>query len=111
MTVRTTVAPVRTWISYPVIGEPPSLAGAVHDTPADSKPRVATTAVVCPGSPFGVTALDAADRAPAPKAFTARTWRVYVVPLTRPVTVPLVAVRAIPVRVTAVPVAGVATIS
>ena len=81
--------------------------------PTEALPRVATTAVGAVANPTGVTALDGADRGPLPNRFTARTWRVYVVPLTRPVTVPLSAVRAMPVRVTtgAVPVVGVATIA
>ena len=37
-------------IVYPVIGEPPSLTGAVHDTTADASPAVANTPVGAPGA-------------------------------------------------------------
>ena len=37
-------------IVYPVIAEPPSLTGAVHDTTAEASPAVADTAVGAPGA-------------------------------------------------------------
>jgi len=90
---------------------PPSTIGAAHDRATVVFPRVPTTAVGSPGTPVGVTAFEAAESEPVPRAFTARTWRVYVVPLTRPVIVPDVAPAAMPVRVTIVPTkVGVATI-
>ena len=39
----------------------------------------------------GVAGLDSADSGPEPNMLTALTWKVYVVPLTSPVTVSLVA--------------------
>src|SRR3954447_1362977 len=47
----------------------------------------------------GVTALESAVKAPAPKTFTARTWKVYDRPFVSPLTVVPTAVRAIPVMV------------
>src|SRR3954447_4369002 len=47
----------------------------------------------------GVTALESAVKAPAPKLFTARTWKVYDRPFVSPLTVVPTAVRAIPVMV------------
>src|SRR4051812_11763136 len=47
----------------------------------------------------GVTALDGADSAPAPATVTARTWKVYDVPLVSPVIVKLLAAAGIPVTV------------
>jgi apolipoprotein N-acyltransferase len=44
---------------YVVMVEPPSLAGAVHDTVAWPSPATAETDVGAPGTPDGVTALDA----------------------------------------------------
>jgi len=37
-------------IVYPVIGEPPLLTGAVHDTTADALPGTAVTPVGAPGT-------------------------------------------------------------
>ena len=51
------------------MGEPPSLAGAVHETAADALPAVAWTEVGAPGmvgAGFGVTALDGLDACPVP---------------------------------------------
>jgi len=40
-------------IVYPVIAEPPSLTGAVHDTTAEASPAVADTPVGAPGADTG----------------------------------------------------------
>ena len=76
---------------YPVTGDPPSLAGAVHDTPAWACPPVAVTAVGAPGTVRGVTAALAPDDAEAPAELAAVTVNVYAVPLLKPVTVAEVA--------------------
>ena len=76
---------------YPVIGEPPLLTGAVHDTTATPFPAEAVTAAGAPGTVLGVTAADAADAGEIPVALVAVTVNVYAVPLTRPVTVRLLA--------------------
>jgi hypothetical protein len=70
-----------------VIAEPPSLAGAVHDTTASVSPGVAVTAVGAPGAALGITAAEAPDAGDVPAALVAVTVNVYAVPLTRPVTV------------------------
>src|SRR5882672_10650355 len=69
----------------------PPLLGAVQDTVAAAFPPVAVTPVGVPGACAGVTALDAADAGPDPKALLAVTLNVYVVPFVSPVTVTLVA--------------------
>ena len=63
---------------YPVMGEPPLEAGAVHDTVANAFPATADTAVGAPGAvgPVGVTAVDGADAAPGPMVFVATTVNV-----------------------------------
>ena len=76
---------------YPVIGEPPLLTGAVHDTAAWAFPGVAVTAVGAPGTVFGVTATLGIEASELPAALAAVTVNVYAVPLTRPVTVRLLA--------------------
>ena len=96
-----------TW--YPVIGEPPVAAGAVHRTVAEALPPVAVPIVGAAGTvagTAGVTVFDAADGAPAPTALTAWTRKLYAVPLVRVGTTVWVAVAAMPVtvRTTAVPV-------
>ena len=58
-------------IRYPVRGEPPSSADAVHDSPADIRPGVTTTAVGSDGAPNGVTGLDTDERSPVPAALMA----------------------------------------
>lgn len=96
---------------YPVMVEPPLLAGAVHVTAAWVFLGVAVTAVGAPGTVFGVTAELAADAAEVPAALVAVTLNVYAVPLVRPVTVAVVApvvvaVRPPGVEVTVYPVSG-----
>ena len=76
-------------IVYRVIGEPPSLTGAVHDTTADALPGTAVTPVGAPGTAAGVTAAEAADGGEVPTALVAVTVNVYAVPLVRPNTVEL----------------------
>src|SRR3712207_4993311 len=96
--------------TYPVIAAPPvdvggvQLAVAVIVPPATPLAAVPMTAAV--GTVAGVTAFDPADSVPSPTAFTARTRKVYAVPLVSPVTTVLVAVPATPVtvRTTVVPV-------
>jgi hypothetical protein len=83
---------------YPVTAEPPSLAGAVHDTTACALPAVAVTPVGVPGSVLRVTAAEAADAADVPTALVAVTVNVYAVPLVRPVTVADVAPVVVIVR-------------
>ena len=46
---------------------------------------------------MGVTVFEGADRAPLPRALTARTWKVYAAPLVSPVSTALVAVAEMPV--------------
>jgi hypothetical protein len=107
-----TVAPPGEAVTvYPVIAEPPLLAGAVHDTPAWALPAVPPTPVGAPGTVRGVTAALAADAAEVPAALVAVTVNVYAVPLVRPVTVadvaPVVVAVAPPgAAVTVYPVTG-----
>ena len=62
---------------YPVIVEPPSDAGAVHDTTLCSfAPLVPDTLVGTPGVVRGVTALDSLDALLVPAAFVAVTVNV-----------------------------------
>src|SRR5262249_33701998 len=69
------------------MGEPPSLAGAVHETLADESPGLATTLVGAPGTvgALGVTALLGAENGLEPCALVASTTNWYVTPLTSPV--------------------------
>jgi hypothetical protein len=60
--------------------------GAVKLTDACVFPALALTAVAEPGTPAGITLLDAADAMLVPTAFVAVTVNVYAVPLVRPVT-------------------------
>ena len=76
---------------YPVIGKPPLLAGAVHDTTATPFPAEAVTAVGTPGTVLGVTAALADDAREVPPALAAVTVNVYAIPLSRPETVAEVA--------------------
>ena len=86
-----TVAPPGDAVTvYPVIGEPPLLAGAVQRTVAEAFPGVADTAVGAPGTVLGVTAALATDASEAPAALAAVTVNVYPVPLVKPPTVTLV---------------------
>jgi hypothetical protein len=61
---------------YPVIAEPPSLAGAVNVTVACAFPAVADPIVGAPGTVDGVTALEAALTGPVPLALVAVTVKV-----------------------------------
>jgi len=79
---------------YPVTGEPPSATGAVQPTSASALPAVAITAVGAPGTVLGVTGALSNDAGETPTTLVAVTVNVYAVPLTRPVTVRLVAVPA-----------------
>ena len=75
-----------------MIGDPPSTAGAAHDTATCSSPAVPDTPVGAPGAvkgATGVTGGDGADAGPVPCALVAVTVNVYGVPLVRPVTVQL----------------------
>src|SRR6478609_7611881 len=83
-------AALTTRTENPVMGEPP-LVPAVHRTVAEALPRVAVPIVGAAGAVAGVTEFDRAERAPAPAAFTAATWKRYAVPLVSPVTTRLVA--------------------
>jgi len=56
---------------YPVMAEPPLLAGAVHDTDAWVLPGVALTPVGAPGTVDGVTALEADEAAEVPPTLVA----------------------------------------
>jgi hypothetical protein len=76
---------------YPVTGEPPLLAGAVHDTTAWVFPPVAITAIGDPGTVPGVTATLGDEAGEVPAALVAVTVNVYAVPLVSPVTVAVVA--------------------
>src|SRR5450756_1169146 len=87
------VAVLTTRTVYPVTARPPSPTGAVHDTIACILPGVAATAVGASGGveKNGVTAALANDSSEVPTALVAVTVNVYAVPLTRPVTVAVVA--------------------
>ena len=67
--------------------DPPSLAGAVHETLACPFPGAATTPVGAPGTVLGVTAGLATEAADVPAALVAVTVNVYAVPLLRPGTI------------------------
>src|SRR3954452_15266890 len=75
---------------------PPAFAGAVQRAVAligapAAEPAVAVPMTGAPGTVAGVTALDSAEKVLVPTAFTAATWKRYVVPLVSPVTTRLVA--------------------
>jgi len=61
---------------YPVIAEPPSLAGAVNVTVAWALPAVAVPIVGAPGRAEGVTEFDAALAGPVPMVLVAATVKV-----------------------------------
>jgi len=61
---------------YPVIAEPPSLAGTVNVTVAWAFPFVAVPIVGAPGTVVGVTEFEAELARPAPLAFVAVTVNV-----------------------------------
>lgn len=69
-----------------MIAEPPSDAGAVHDTVADASPATAVTPVGAPGRSPGVPDTEF-DAALFPFAFTARTVTGYEVPGVSPLIV------------------------
>ena len=69
-----------------MIGLPPVEAGALKVIEAWALPAVAVAPVGAPGTPMGVTALEADDAVLVPTAFTAYTAKVYEVPLARPET-------------------------
>ena len=77
---------------YSVIGQPPSEAGAVHETTARTSCGVADTPLGAPGTRARVTEFDASEDRLVPLEFVAVTVKVYAVPLVRPVTVSEVAV-------------------
>ena len=89
-----------------MIAEPPSLAGAVHETVAEALPAMAVPIVGASATIAGVTVFDGAEFSPGPVALTARTVKLYAVPLVSPVTTELVAPagRPVTVRTTVVPV-------
>jgi hypothetical protein len=72
---------------YPVIADPPLLAGAVNATEAWAFPFVAVPIVGAPGTVEGVTEFEAALGKLLPVAFVAITVKVYAVPLVSPVTI------------------------
>jgi hypothetical protein len=72
---------------YPVIADPPLLAGAVNATIVCALPAVAVPIVGAPGTDEGVTEFDAVLAGLFPLAFVAITVKVYAVPLVSPVTV------------------------
>jgi len=79
---------------YPVIDEPPSLTGAVHDTTAWAFPGTADTAVGGFGAvnEDGVTAALGNEPSEFPDTLAAVTENVYAVPFVRPETVAVVAI-------------------
>jgi hypothetical protein len=85
-----------------VIAAPPFDAGAVHDSATCPCPAVPATAVGAPGTVAGVTAAEAAEFGPIPTLLTAATWKVYAVPLVRPVTVNVVPAEPVEIGVCAV---------
>ena len=86
---------------YVVIVSPPLEAGCVKATVAVVDPvAVAVPIVGAPGTVRGVTEDDAVEKLPLPAALMARTWKMYGVPLAKPVTVTDVAVDAARVNVT-----------
>ena len=105
------VCPVSEVTVYPVTGEPPLFAGAVHETVAEELFAVALTLVGAPGTVDGVAAFDAADAVPVPMTLVATTVKAYEEPLVKPVTahevVPLVVQMKLPGEdVTVYPVMG-----
>lgn len=71
--------------TYPVIGLPPSLTGAVQETVPNPTPATAFTAVGAPGGPVGVAGFEGVDGAEVPAALVAVTVTVYAVPFVKPV--------------------------
>ena len=81
------MAALITWTVYPVIADPPLLAGAVQETTAEALAAAATAPVGTPGTVLGVTAVLADDAGEVPAALAAVTVNVYAVPLVNPETV------------------------
>ena len=71
-TIQVGASTVERSILYPVIGEPPSNAGALHESANCAEPLVIVTAVGASGLVFGVTA-SAALGWLSPKVFAAVT--------------------------------------
>ena len=61
---------------YPVIGLPPSEAGAVHETTARTSDGIADTLVGAPGTRAGVTGVDGSEDRLDPMALVAVTVKV-----------------------------------
>ena len=74
--VRASVVPAKARTRYPVMAEPPLLAGAVHRTVAEAFAAVGAPMVGAPGTVRGVTEADRAEKAPVPTEFTAATSNV-----------------------------------
>ena len=70
---------------YPVMADPPLLAGAANATLACALPAVAVPMTGAPGTPVGVTLFDAAEAGLVPIPLVAVTVKVYAVPLVSPV--------------------------
>jgi hypothetical protein len=83
---------------YPVIVDPPSLPGAVHETSAEPSPATADTPVGASGATAGVTGVDADEAGPSPFSLVATTVNVYAVPLVSPDTVHEVAPEVVQVK-------------
>jgi len=64
---------------YSVIGLPPSEAGAVHETNAETSLGIANTSVGASGGPMGITALEGVELRLGPTEFVAVTVNVYAV--------------------------------
>jgi hypothetical protein len=97
------VPPTYAVTRYPVTALPPFDDGAVHDNATCVSPAVPDTAVGATGTAAGVTAAEAADCGPVPKALIAATVKVYAVPFVNPVTVKLVPVDPVSTGAWAVP--------
>ena len=69
-----------------MIGEPPSLAGAVKVTETEALPAVAAPIVGASGTVAGVTLSDAAEDGPFPTLLVARTVQVTAAPFIKPLT-------------------------
>ena len=61
---------------YSVIGLPPSEAGAVHETTAETSLGIADTPLGTPGTTAGVTELDASEDRLVPRELVAVTVKV-----------------------------------
>ena len=70
------VTPLLAVIRYPVIAEPPLLAGAVNETTAPPSNGAADTAVGAFGTVEGITALEADEASEVPIPFVAVTLNV-----------------------------------